>query len=88
MIFRSMDYLRRRRRRKYHSPSTFDRLSSRDEDEIEQEIIERYVKKRKKTIWDGFDLFIVHWKSNERERKIFFDNLNILLTMSKFVTHR
>ena len=45
-----MDYLferrrrRRRRGRNYQSPSSYDRTSSRDEEEIEQEIIERYVK--------------------------------------------
>lgn len=40
-----MDYLneRRRRRRKYRSPLSYDRISSKDDDDdIEQDIIDRY----------------------------------------------
>lgn len=35
-------YERRRRRRKYRLPSSYDRTSSIDDDDIEQEIIDRY----------------------------------------------
>jgi hypothetical protein len=42
-----MDYSseRRRRRRRYRSPPSYDQISSREEDDIEQEIINRYERK-------------------------------------------